>query len=820
MNGSWRLGTMLACVALGLMAALTLVIAPDERAPSVSLGTTISAAAPTQGTSPRESAALKAPAEPAPPASPAVDSAAMVAVSRPALAQPMSVMTPRGGTAPHVGTTRLAGYPRVAPSTSVLPLPDNHLALAPEPSPLSQGPNLQGVLKLLDSLDPATREQMMNQGAEMLKNPALLNQAGPLLPGLLEGQGGGIPGLLNNLQGPPGPAARPAPADEPNPSGQAGPQIERRPGEAIAPSSKQPLPEPKARITHTPGHDEGDDHLVLNIQDTDIREVLELLAEQGELNILASPSVTGKVSASLKDVNIETALDAILKSTGFISRREGRLIFVGTPQEFATLKTSLDKINTRVYRLNYTTAKEMQVVLTPLLTPGLGKIALTTPSDVGIATSTTNAGGDSFAAAETVLVNDYEAVLQQIDEIVREIDRKPLQVAIEAMIISVTFNDNSTLGVDFQYLRDQQNVRFATGKARTDPLNGSGTTTPTGGVAGEFTFTQGGLQFAFMDDTLGAFINALETIGAVNVVAHPRLLCLNKQRAEILIGDQIGYITTNVTQTFSTQTINFLDVGTQLRLRPFISADGTIRLEVHPELSSGSVSQQGVPSKSVTQVTTNIMCNDGSTVVIGGLMQETLDQSTSQVPVVGSLPIVGPLFRTKTDKITRREVLVLITPRIVYDDEANKDGQKSAQVSHHRQETVAQESTLLSRVYQSRRYVRKAQAYLQQGDIPRARRYANLAVHIDPNNLDAIALVDETEAFRTPVPIAPGNVELLPPGASPHPLNGEVVSPWLLDGLEGKPVVPLVPLHPRVPDTPTVIKRIDPPEVIQNNVRP
>ena len=105
------------------------------------------------------------------------------------------------------------------------------------------------------------------------------------------------------------------------------------------------------------------------------------------------------------------------------------------------------------------------------------------------------------------------------------------------------------------------------------------------------------------------------------------MLCLNKQRAEILIGAQKGYVSTTVTENASTQSIEFLEVGTQLRIRPYIFSDGTIRLEVHPELSTGDVRVvEGftLPDKEVTQVTTNIMCRDGSTVIIGGLISSTL----------------------------------------------------------------------------------------------------------------------------------------------------------------------------------------------------
>src|SRR5262249_18307149 len=159
-------------------------------------------------------------------------------------------------------------------------------------------------------------------------------------------------------------------------------------------------------------------------------------------------------------------------------------------------------------------------------------------------------------------------------------------------------------------LKDHANVQLVSGNPATS--------------LGSVTFTDSGLHFGFLDGSLSSFINALEKIGDTNVVASPRLTCLNKQRAEIQIGEELGYVSTTVTPTSSTQTINFLSIGTILRIRPYIGDDGLIRLEVHPELSTGTVTVQGnfsLPNKTVTQVTTNVLCPDACTVVIGGLIR-------------------------------------------------------------------------------------------------------------------------------------------------------------------------------------------------------
>jgi type IV pilus assembly protein PilQ len=182
--------------------------------------------------------------------------------------------------------------------------------------------------------------------------------------------------------------------------------------------------------------------------------------------------------------------------------------------------------------------------------------------------------------------------------------------------------------------------------------------------------------------------------------------------------------------------VNFLEVGTQLRIRPFIYSDGTIRMEVHPDLSTGSVRVAGgltLPDKDVTEVTTNIMCRDGNTVVIGGLIREELDNTTTQVPYFGSLPWVGPLFRHKTEKIDRRELIVLITPRITCDPVAGAEGERLSAEFLNREGIYADKMSPIGKRHLGDRYLRLCRAAWAAGDAPNAFRYSNLAIHFDPS---------------------------------------------------------------------------------------
>jgi type IV pilus assembly protein PilQ len=144
----------------------------------------------------------------------------------------------------------------------------------------------------------------------------------------------------------------------------------------------------------------------------------------------------------------------------------------------------------------------------------------------------------------------------------------------------------------------------------------------------------------------------------------------------VQVGSQIGYRdTTTQTETANTSSIKFLDTGIHLIFRPYIGDDGWMRLEVHPEDSSATANgfDNTQPAKQTTQVTTNIMVKDGHTIVIGGLFRDTSTITKSQVPFLGDLPLVGPLFRNQTDSTQRQEIIILLTPHIIKDEDAYAD---------------------------------------------------------------------------------------------------------------------------------------------------
>jgi hypothetical protein len=171
-----------------------------------------------------------------------------------------------------------------------------------------------------------------------------------------------------------------------------------------------------------------------------------------------------------------------------------------------------------------------------------------------------------------------------------------------------------------------------------------------------------------------------------------------------------------------------------------------VRLEVHPELSTGNVRVQGgftLPDKDVTQVTTNIMCRSGGTIILGGLIREDLVVSSTQIPVLGNLPLLGTLFRQRTEDTERREIIVLLTPRILGEQEMYGEGQHASTQVRDRRNAFFDKMQPINKRRIADRYYRLAVAAWAAGDGDKAIRNANLAIHYDPLHQSSVDLRQE-----------------------------------------------------------------------------
>lgn len=431
----------------------------------------------------------------------------------------------------------------------------------------------------------------------------------------------------------------------------------------------------------------------LHVVDTDIALVLRMLTEQTRTNILASKEVRGTVTASLYRVSLKEALDAILKSNGFVYREEGNFIYVYSAGEVQQQQQVQRKMRTELFRLYYTPVKDAEKAIRSVLSEDAKFEAIGSAGGLsgggGAAGSASGGSITSTASNEgdVLVVTDYDDNLAAVARVIKEIDTRPAQVLVEATIVIVRLTEENKLGVNLTVLGG---VDFSTinGSTNSAPglnpaLNGSIITGSNGAniIENGYIGAQlggGGLKMGVVHNNISLFLEALETTADTMVLANPKLLVLNKQQGEVRVGREI-YYRDSVTVTDggnSEATASVVEDGTTLRFRPYVSNDGFIRLEVMPEESTATLidDQFGkLPQKDLAKIVSTILVRDGSTVVIGGLFRESDTIARSQTPGLGNLPLVGPLFRSQNDTTRREEILILLTPHVIKDSSALAD---------------------------------------------------------------------------------------------------------------------------------------------------
>lgn len=442
------------------------------------------------------------------------------------------------------------------------------------------------------------------------------------------------------------------------------------------PSDKEPSNEGESvTADNVTVSDEGT--VEIHVNDAVLVEVLRMLSIQSQRNIVASKEVGGKVTANLYGVTVREALDAILHANGYAYREKGNFIYVYTAKEIAEMEKAERVTTTEMFRLFYTPASNAANMIKPVLSDA-AQVSLNQPAESGIETGTGETGGDGYATGDILVVTDYSENLERVRKVLKELDRRPQQILIEATILRAALSEDNALGVDFNVTGgvDFTSILSNLGGQITGANQGGNFTKPDGSVStvgsgNNFTSSvPNGFKVGVVTDSISVFLAALEGVTDTTVLANPKVLALNKQKGEVIVGRKDGYLTTTVTESSTVQTVEFLDTGTRLIFRPYIGDDGYVRMEIHPEDSSGGLTADNLPFKITTEVTSNIMVKDGHTVVIGGLFRESSDSSRNQVPGLGNIPLAGMLFKNQRDRTVREEIIILLTPHIIKDDEA------------------------------------------------------------------------------------------------------------------------------------------------------
>ncbi len=494
--------------------------------------------------------------------------------------------------------------------------------------------------------------------------------------------------------------------------------------------------------------------VTITAKETDITMVLRILSMQSKRNIIASRNVSGTVSANLYQVDFYEALDAILQPNGFGYQEKGNFIYVKTLDEIKAEEDANRKKVHKLVRLNYLNAADAAAYVSPLLSSD-GTISVSAEVQAGFQPSLGDGGANSNAHAETLIIRDYEENVDQINSLLAELDIQPEQVLIESTILSVRLTESNALGVDFAVYGDigiddittplgvVDNLISKTGAGGAALDSGVGASTSAGNTLGG----QSGIKLGFLGSDASVFIRALDSVNDTNVLASPKMLVLNRQKAELLVGERLGYLSTTVTDTSETQTVEFLDVGVQLTARPFISSDGRVRMELRASLSDGDTTRvvdgNVIPQETAQEVVTNVIMRNGQTIVLGGLFKEDTGSNVNQLPGIGHVPGLGLLGKGKDDTIERSEVVFLIKPTIMKDEALGAMGDEL--YGRAIDSVVGARDNLLpwSRTKMTASHMAKAREHLEAGNKDKALWHVNLALHLDPTMVDAMRLKQE-----------------------------------------------------------------------------
>ena len=504
------------------------------------------------------------------------------------------------------------------------------------------------------------------------------------------------------------------------------------------------------------GSDE--DGLTINVRGQPLGQVLEMISVKKRVNIVAGVDTNVPVTVNFYDASLEEALDWVLTPVGYGWIHDGKVYTVMNVDDLDLIERPLVP---HLIVPNYRTARELEAFLIPLLSPQ-GRIVLTEPSEVGIPSGSEDGGGDSATSQDTLLIIDNADAVERMRMLVARFDVFPRQVLVEATILEVFLDETNRMGVDFHLLL---NGEFGDFGSLNDPSSvySSGGLTPSGtGSLNQNGFTEGpgsdGLRVGYVGNNFALFMEALQEVADANVLANPKVLALNKQRAEIIIGERLGYFgATTVSDGISQQSVEFLETGVQLRFRPFIGDDGYVRLEIHPQRSSGKINPvTGLPDETTTEVTTNVMIKNNETVVIGGLIEQSETEIISRVPVLGYLPGLKWLFSSEETTIRRKEIVILLTPHILENgaQHAEPDGRTGAEiVADHRRDRseFIDHFGAEARVSYAKRLFEDAATAFASGQLDEARMLCDRALMLDPlaeGGIDLSMDVDRAIAER------------------------------------------------------------------------
>ena len=414
--------------------------------------------------------------------------------------------------------------------------------------------------------------------------------------------------------------------------------------------------------------------LSLNFQDIEVRSVLQLLADFTDLNIVVSDSVQGKLTLRLKNTPWDQALDIILQSKALGKRQAGNVIMIAPAEEIANRervelegmkqKTELAPIRTEFFQANYAKASELATLLQS--------------ADGGLLTERGAVTVDD--RTNTLLISDTADQLAEIRTLVHRLDVPIRQVLIESRIVIASDDFNKDIGVRWGLNRNTAGVTgqgggdgfLISGNANgmSNLLNGSdldanrfNVNLPGNNPAGSLAVALAKLPFGTL---LELELSAMQAEGTGEVISSPRVITANQHEAHIEQGVEIPYLEASSSGATS---VSFRKAVLGLTVTPQITPDDRIVMDlkinkdtVGQIFSAGNIN---VPSIDTREVNTQVLVDNGETVVLGGVYEQNLLNQVDMVPFFGNLPLVGRFFQHTTDQDNKSELLVFVTPKII-----------------------------------------------------------------------------------------------------------------------------------------------------------
>jgi len=420
----------------------------------------------------------------------------------------------------------------------------------------------------------------------------------------------------------------------------------------------------------------------LDFQNIDVKSLLQLIAKQSGLNFVISENVKGNITIRLKEVTWRQALNVIMNSQGLASRRDGNVVYISSIEEITSNESkklqaqdtlaNLAPLASRMIRLKYVTAGDLANVL-----KGANNNLLTTRGQIGIDPRT-----------NSIIIRDTPASIAEVARVVRRLDIPAKQVSIEARIVNVDMIFEEQLGVRFG-VSDSAHLsgtfqganQIASGVQPADVQNAAGQLDPTQRLNFNLPATAlfdgrtpGSVALALQN--LGPFLidlelSAMEGENHAKIISSPHVVTSNQQKATIQTGEEIPY--QEATSSGATSVV-FKKAVLSLEIVPQITPNNKIILNLKAtqdsvgrniDVGSSNGLPVSIPAINTQEVESNILLNDNETIVIGGIYRQSKVNAYDRVPFVSSLPIVGNLFKYKSEHDEKHELLIFITPKII-----------------------------------------------------------------------------------------------------------------------------------------------------------